>query len=363
MMPKVSIVLPTYNGKRYLRESIDSILNQTYTEWELIIVDDCSTDGTSVIVDEYAKLDNRIYVVHNKENKKLPASLNIGFSLAKGQYLTWTSDDNLFEKNALEVMAVYLDRHEDVFMVRGSMQYIDEKEAVIGQSAQYNDEKMYSGNCVGACFMYRKEVHDVVGDYDEESFCVEDYDYWLRVLGYFRRIVPIEKTLYKYRRHGESLSEVRKEQVRDQLARLRVRYLPEIFEKLEKYPEELYRIYFEMRRSKYITKQMTERFISVFPALRGEVLFIKDENYIIFGAGKYGEKAVERLGCQASFFTDSDLHKAGNIKCGLKILSFPEAVKLKENYRFLIAAAGLKSYEMMVQLQEAGVMEYSLFEI
>ena len=87
-MPKISIVLPTFNGERYLKSSIHSILSQTFPDWELIIVDDCSTDGTADIIKRYAQSDSRIRVIRNEKNQKLPGSLNIGFSVAKGEYLT-----------------------------------------------------------------------------------------------------------------------------------------------------------------------------------------------------------------------------------------------------------------------------------
>ena len=100
-MPKVSIVLPTYNGEDYLRESIESVISQTFTDWELIIVNDCSTDSTPKIAEAYAAKDCRIRVIHNEKNQKLPNSLNIGFESASGDYLTWTSDDNIFHHEAL----------------------------------------------------------------------------------------------------------------------------------------------------------------------------------------------------------------------------------------------------------------------
>src|SRR3989338_10314783 len=100
--PKVSIVLPTYNGARYLRQSIDSCLSQTYKNIELIIVDDCSTDETPDIVHSYN--DPRIRYVRNKTNQRLPRSLNIGFALTTAEYLTWTSDDNEFLPQAIETM-------------------------------------------------------------------------------------------------------------------------------------------------------------------------------------------------------------------------------------------------------------------
>ena len=110
----ISIVLPVYNGERFLRESIDSVLAQTYTNWELLIVDDCSTDNTAAIVHEYVQKDSRVQYYKNEKNLRLPRNLNRGFSLARGDYLTWTSDDNVFWPTALEKMYNALRR--DLYM-------------------------------------------------------------------------------------------------------------------------------------------------------------------------------------------------------------------------------------------------------
>ena len=116
-MPKVSIVLPTYNGEKFIKESIESVLNQTFEDWELIIVDDCSTDGTLEIIKEYLKKDYRIHLIHNETNRKLPLSLNIGFRKSMGEYLTWTSDDNIYHADAIEKMFLYLEDHAKEQMV------------------------------------------------------------------------------------------------------------------------------------------------------------------------------------------------------------------------------------------------------
>ena len=94
----VSIVLPVYNGEEYLEKSIESVLRQTYENFEFIIVNDGSTDHTKEIVDKYALIDNRIRVIH-KQNEKLPKTLSRGFSEARGEFFTWTSADNIMEKN------------------------------------------------------------------------------------------------------------------------------------------------------------------------------------------------------------------------------------------------------------------------
>lgn len=360
-MPKISIVLPVYNGEKYLKQSVDSILAQSYTDWELILVDDCSTDGTSDIVDQYAEADSRIIAIHNETNQRLPRSLNIGFSMAEGQYLTWTSDDNLYMSNALEVMAGYLDSHEDIYMVRGAMDIIDEQGEIIAQSKEYDDAKLYTYNCVGACFMYRREVRDVVGEYDDTTFCAEDYDYWLRVLAKFRTIASINEILYQYRRHESSLSGQKKKEINNQTTKLRLRNLDRMFCVLQGNKAELCRIYHEMIRSEYMTQEVADRFKGEVPELCAEVPYTQDKKYIIFGAGNYGERAAKQLGDQAVCFVDNDPNKAGKVKCGLKIMFFQDAVLLAEDYCFMIAVYQDKIYDMMAQLQRAGIQEYAVF--
>ena len=125
----VSIVLPIYNGEKYMRQSIESVINQTYKNWELIIIDDCSSDNTPHIAKEYANQDNRIKYYRNETNLKLPRGLNRGFSLSKGEYLTWTSDDNMFNPNAIEVMVDTI-KTEQVELVYASYDIIDENDNI-----------------------------------------------------------------------------------------------------------------------------------------------------------------------------------------------------------------------------------------
>ncbi len=115
--PVISIVLPVYNGRKYVKESIASCLNQTFSDFELIIVDDCSQDQTPAIIDELARTDSRIKVIRNERNQKLPASLNIGFKQARGIYHTWTSHDNAYLPAALEEMLEFLQKHSHIDIV------------------------------------------------------------------------------------------------------------------------------------------------------------------------------------------------------------------------------------------------------
>lgn len=360
-MPKVSIILPTYNGEKYLKQAIDSILAQTYTDWELILVNDCSTDATADIAEQYAGSDARIRTIHNASNQKLPASLNIGFAAARGEYFTWTSDDNLYLPEAMAVMVQCLDEQEDAAMVRASMDFIDAEGGVIGQSEAYSDEKMYAFNCLGACFMYRRAVRDEIGDYDVNTYCAEDYDYWLRILEGFGTIMPIDRILYRYRRHGDSLSETKRKQVLDQLTKLRVRYIDKILNIYREDKGELCRIYFEMRKSQYMTADVIDKFKEAVPELSGEIPLEEDKKYIIFGAGVYGERAARDLGGRVVFFADSDPSKEGILKEGIEVLSFQKAISISAEYGVMIAASRKRIYQMIKQLTESAIKEFCVY--
>ena len=220
-MPKVSIVLPTYNGEKYIRESVESIINQSFTDWELIIVDDCSTDHTAMIVDQYASEDFRIKVIHNKKNQKLPQSLNIGFGICEGEYLTWTSDDNYYKKDAIKEMYNYLHENEKISMVCADMDVIDDVGKKLYELKMFDELDVFYNNCVGACFMYKRKVLDELGGYDVDMFLVEDYAYWLKILKRYERIGYIRNILYVYRMHENSLTTQRQMQIKKQLLCLR----------------------------------------------------------------------------------------------------------------------------------------------
>mgnify|MGYP000167306634 CR=1 FL=1 len=107
-MVAISIIMPVYNGERYLAEAISSILNQTFKDFELIIVNDGSTDGSTSIVRKYMLQDKRIVFVDRKQNKKLPYTLNEGISLSKGKYISrMDSDDIAFSEKLSEELLTW----------------------------------------------------------------------------------------------------------------------------------------------------------------------------------------------------------------------------------------------------------------
>lgn len=218
----ISIVLPVYNGEKYLRESIDSIIAQTYTNWELLILDDCSTDSSPDIAKEYESRDSRIRYYRNENNLRLPRNLNKGFSLAKGNYLTWTSDDNRYKPSALEKMHSALTNNDGAQFVFASCAIIDAlgKEVECMMVSESKIKTIVGQNCVGACFMYTRKVYETIGDYNPELTLVEDYDYWQRIFMQFKAVAISEK-LYEYRWHDGALtSTMRKDKFNEALEKM-----------------------------------------------------------------------------------------------------------------------------------------------
>lgn len=203
--PQISIVLPTYNGSRYLDQAIQSVIAQTLNAWELIIVDDASTDASVTIAEAWAARDARIRLIRHSTNQKLPAALNTGFAAAAAPFLTWTSDDNYYRPQALESMLTALTQHPRAEIVYASYTTRDEDTGHESVRAVRPIEELVQLNVVGACFLYRRVVHKRLGGYDTALFRIEDYDFWLRASVEFR-FVPLAEDLYVYRYHGASLT-------------------------------------------------------------------------------------------------------------------------------------------------------------
>ena len=235
-MSEISIVLPVYNGGDFIAQAIESILQQTFNDFELILVNDCSTDNTSEIISAYERQDKRIRIINNNENKKLPASLNIGFRKANGTYLTWTSHDNLYKPEALECMYTELEEHSEYGMVYADYSIIDDQGKLIKDNVMNEPKEICKGNVIGACFLYRRNIAQQVGEYSENMFLAEDYDYWLRIYQ-CASLKHIHQNLYLYRLHGKSLSSLKLDAVKRQMLLLWEKHFDFIIQNLQSYKD------------------------------------------------------------------------------------------------------------------------------
>jgi glycosyltransferase involved in cell wall biosynthesis len=204
--PLVSIVLPTYKRAHLLAQAIRSVLDQTYPNLELIVVDDNSPDDTAAVVQSFD--DSRIRYLKNDPNLKLPRALNRGFAETRGDYLTWTSDDNLLARTAIEKMVARLQAGDCEF-VYADYWLFSETDAA-GQPLDIHHDKLpgqlqlEQGNHIGAWFMYTRTLYEKIGEYDPDLFLVEDYDYFLRAAQHFN-FCHIAEPLYYFRRDDDTL--------------------------------------------------------------------------------------------------------------------------------------------------------------
>lgn len=240
----VSIVLPCYNGAGFLARSIDSVIAQTFTDWELIIVNDCSKDNSLDIMQQYAEKDSRIRIINNETNLKLPGALNRGFREAQGKYLTWTSHDNRMAPTMLEEFVAYLDANPDKGLVTACYAAFSLATGEQLYEVHHPDPQLHLPlyNCVCYAFMYRREVLQTVGDYDTTLFLVEDYDYWVRIwLKY--SIGKIYKVLYYTGVGDDTLTLSRKKEIAEKLLEMRLRYFSDFDKALIGHPDLQRRLY------------------------------------------------------------------------------------------------------------------------
>ncbi|WP_286295413.1 glycosyltransferase [Vibrio apostichopi] len=180
---EVSVVLPVYNAEKYIHDAIESTLNQTYKDFELIIIDDGSTDRSLDIINSFE--DERIVVV-SRDNKGLVASLNEGVSLSKGKFIARMDADDINHPKRLEIQVKQFSSNKDLVLHCSNVRYIDSFGVVTGFSGvplsnRGLKKKLRRGNCIfHPSVMFLKSAFDIVGGYDrvvDKYF--EDYILWL----------------------------------------------------------------------------------------------------------------------------------------------------------------------------------------
>lgn len=355
----ISIVLPVYNGEKYLQEAIDSVLAQNISDWELIIVDDASTDNTRSIIQEAVCNDNRIKASHNQVNLGLPASLNIGFKQSKGAYLTWTSDDNCFLSDALCQMRVFLENHKKIPMVCANMFIRHNDEDVLTEFRKYDESQMYVENYVGACFMYRRNVLQTIGEYDIDLFGVEDYDYWLRILKQYGEIGHLDEYLYVYRMHEKSLTSTKMNMIEKRRSLLMLREFDWIIEKIKNDRFALFSLYWHLAETGDASNDICNRIGVYLPEMKSIYQNDNGKPLILYGAGRTCEKAFNNIPHERiAYIADADPGRYGNSKNGKSIISIEEMKKMQKDYQIIITVGNRLMLEVMNDLLNADIQKY-----
>jgi cellulose synthase/poly-beta-1,6-N-acetylglucosamine synthase-like glycosyltransferase len=229
-LPLISIIIPAYNAYRYIGEALDSVLCQTFTNWECLVIDDASTDDTAKIVFEYQARDSRFRSVLT-EGLRVPASVrNVGLKEAKGDYIAFLDSDDCFYPDALEKMLSFFDAQQGTLAVHGFVTHIDENSRPVAmeipqfdlvKDEQGRDQlsplfklgwfELINGHFYSMlpCMMLSRQALEMVGYLNETLYNFEDTEYYIRLYltcGWGRvQCVPVY--VYRYRLHPASLTQ------------------------------------------------------------------------------------------------------------------------------------------------------------
>lgn len=211
---ELSVLMPVYNGEKYLKESIESILTQTYREFEFIIINDGSTDKSLEIIEYYSSLDNRIKVI-SRENKGLVYSLNEGVKLSTGRYIARMDADDISYKDRFQKQIDYLLDNQDVYILGTFVEAIgnsEKKEFIENYFNQTWDENSAKERIKECCMilhptaMIKREALIELKGYRNKYNIMEDDDLWIRAFKKGYKISNYSEVLLKYRLHNESKS-------------------------------------------------------------------------------------------------------------------------------------------------------------
>ena len=206
--PKVSVIVPTYNRADRLERALNSIVSQTYQDFELIVVDDGSTDKTSQLMKSFPKA-QYLYI---KKNSGVSKARNIGLAFAKGELICFLDSDDLWKEKKIQIQSLWLENNKD-----SQICYTDEIWVRNGVRVNpMNRHRKYSGDifrhCLGLCIvspssvMIRAKLFDEIGNFDESLPACEDYDLWLRIAVKYAFHFIEEPLIIKYGGHSDQLS-------------------------------------------------------------------------------------------------------------------------------------------------------------
>lgn len=211
--PLISVVMSIYNGERYLREAIKSILNQTWKDFEYIVVDDGSTDSSLAILQSIK--DERLRIIANETNLGQTRCLNRGLQLARGQYIARQDADDLSLPARFEQQVAFLDTRPEIGLLGTCVIKIDEsgqkqkRHLTCVTNVEIQRSLLLSNQFVHGSVMFRRSCLEKVGSYDERYRLAQDYDLWLRMAEWYE-VYNLKEPLYLWRMHAQSISSSRR---------------------------------------------------------------------------------------------------------------------------------------------------------
>ncbi len=241
-MPRVSVVMPVFNGELYLAEAIESVLSQTYRDFEFLIIDDGSTDSTASLIAGYQ--DPRIRIIRNQQNLGLIRSLNLGFELASGEYIARMDADDVCLPKRLEKQVNYLDAHPEVGVVGSYMIGFGERSGPIRFPSTHTDilvSALFDSPIAHPTVAFRQSILEKPA-LDPEYPHAEDYDLWSRLLRKGIRFHVLRNYLLKYRVHPTQVSSAYRHLQIVTADRIRARWMAHLGMRSDKASQETHRM-------------------------------------------------------------------------------------------------------------------------
>lgn len=229
-MPKISVIMPAYNAEKYIGEAIDSILSQTFEDFEFIILNDCSKDRTEEIILSYG--DPRIVYLKNEQNLGVAATLNKGLANAKGEYIARMDADDISLPERFEKQVTYLDANDDIAVLGTNLECFNEYGTIstgwsVSEPEQMKVDMFFSCGLAHPSVMMRTDVIRSLGGYDLAFNGLEDYELWCRVLEN-HKITTLPDILLRYRIHGSQVTQNPSPRHREQMRALKTRQIRQL---------------------------------------------------------------------------------------------------------------------------------------
>ena len=213
MNPKISVVMSVYNGDNFVAQSVQAILDQTFQDFEFIIIDDASTDKTWEILNQFSEKDSRLRLFRNEKNIG-PAgfikNLNFGCKQAKGKYIARIDHDDISRKDRFQLQYDFLENNPDIFIIGAGLKKVDENGNDLGEMrAPLNDAEIRKAmpkkiSLYHPVIMFRKDFYEDF--YREKMRYCEDYDFYFRIMTDRLKMANLDESLLEYRILQNSLS-------------------------------------------------------------------------------------------------------------------------------------------------------------
>ena len=245
MKPDISVIMSVYNGEEYLIEAIESVRNQTFKNWELIVINDCSTDSTAKILADFSLKDERVKVHTNEVNLRLPSSLNKAISLCTGKYIARMDADDICLPERLEKQYKFMEENSDVAL--SSCRFLTVKNGVYasGGAGGRCDFKalramlLVSNPILHPGVIARAEIMKKF-NYDTTLTCTEDLELWTRMARNNQKLQILPECLLIYRLHDKQITSTTLERQHTEVSKIEQKYYSSLFEEMD---EEMLKFY------------------------------------------------------------------------------------------------------------------------